>query len=32
MKAIVVKEKQRIWDLETPASFTGGVDGGSTRR
>ena len=23
---------QRIWDLETPASFTGGVDGGSTRR
>ena len=23
---------QRIWDLETPASFTGGIDGGSTLR
>ena len=23
---------QRIWNLETPASFTGGVDDGSTRR
>jgi len=22
---------QRIWDLETPALFTGGVDGGNIR-
>jgi len=24
-------EDQRIWDLETPASFTGSVDGSSTQ-
>jgi len=28
----MTSKRQRIWDLETLASFTGGVNGGSTQR